>query len=173
MSSSTRVVTARDVLVWATSQGIFTEEHVQQGQVVRPPTVGVSGPWDGVVAHLIAIAGDGLLDQSSGIVPGGWLDGFEEYVEARHLETLVRTFSLTEEQTSVVMKLAEEIRLFFDGRTIAIDPSGLDGPVHGDLSYHCNLDYSIEVPDWAAPRATWHHNERSTVHRPRFRWSDH
>jgi hypothetical protein len=62
-------------------------------------------------------------------------------------------FSLTADQSAAVLSLAEDIRLFFDG-TIAIGSTGLDGPIEGDLAYQSGFDYNIEVPEWAASRAT-------------------
>lgn len=84
---------------------------------------------------------------------GRRLAGFEEYVEARILANVVRTFLLTPEQAALVLKLTQELRLFFEG-TVAVGDRGLDAPIEGDLYYHCSFDYDVQVPDWAAWRAT-------------------
>lgn len=47
--------------------------------------------------------------------------------------------------SAAVLRLAEDIRLFFDG-TIAIGSTGLDGPFKGDLHYQASFDYNIEIP---------------------------
>jgi hypothetical protein len=147
------VVTARDLLGWAISQGVFTQQGVRQGEFNRPAVVGIDGPWTDILLALITAAGEGLADPSSGIARDGSLDGFVEYVEGRCLVNFVRTFSLTTEQAAAVMSLAKDVRLFFDG-AISIDSSGLDGPIRGDVYYQCGFDYRIDVPKWAASRAT-------------------
>lgn len=153
MSRYTGVVTARDVLGWAITQGVFTEQGIREGEVHQPVVSGVDGPWMDVLDALMTVAAEGLGDPASGIERHGWLDHFEEYVEARCLAHLVDRFSLTADQSAAVLRLAEDIRLFFDG-TIAIGSTGLDGPLKGDLLYQARFDYDIEIPEWAASRAT-------------------
>lgn len=153
MSSSDGVVTARDVLSWAINQGVFTEKGNRQRELHQPVANGIDGPWIDILDALIIAADEGLADPLSGIHRNGQLDGFEDYVEARCLANLTHNSSLTAAQSAVVMKLAEDVRQFFDG-TISIAPSGLGGPIEGDLFYHCGFDYVIEIPQWAASRAT-------------------
>ncbi|MBC7593305.1 MAG: hypothetical protein H7288_05105 [Kineosporiaceae bacterium] len=114
MSSYKGVVTARDVLSWAISQGVFTESGIRQRELHQPVVNGIDGPWIDILNALITAADEGLADPSSGIDRNGQLDGFEDYVETHCLANWVQAFSLTPDQSAVVVRLAEDVRLFFD-----------------------------------------------------------
>jgi hypothetical protein len=153
MSAFTGVVTTRDVLEWAIVQGVFTHDgtHVSNGR--RPVTKDVQGPWKDVLLALVTCAAEAVADKSFPTVRYGGLEGFEDYVDAHCLANIVNAYSLTPQQAGVARALAGEIRLFFDASTISIGMAGLDGPVDGDLYYHCAFDFEIDVPKWAMTRA--------------------
>lgn len=114
---------------------------------------GLDGPWDEVVADLVEALDQGLADAASGVSPDCWIDGFEEYVASTWLATLVKRRHLSDRQAEVVLGIAVDLRLFFDS-TVRLGPGGLDDPIEGDLYYLCSFDYDIDVPSWAAWRAS-------------------
>jgi hypothetical protein len=153
MSAFTGVVTTRDVLEWAIAQGVFTGDGTQGGNDHRSVTKDVQGPWKDVLFALVTCAAEAVANSSVPTVRYGGLEGFEDYVDARCLPNIVNAYSLTPQQADVARALAVEIRLFFDASTISIGMAGLDGPVDGDLYYHCAFDFQIDVPAWATARA--------------------
>ena len=68
------------------------------------------------------------------------------------MQNLIRVFDLTAVQVDVVRALASEFRLFFDASVLQISQTGLDGPITGDLEYHCGFDFNIEIPHWVSNR---------------------
>ena len=150
MSAYTGVVTTRDVLEWAIDQGVFTDDRTHAGNPHRSVIGDFAGPWTEILYALVQCVAERLADRSIPVFERGGLEGFEEYVEARCLQNLTHVFGLTTAQIDVVRSLAQEFRLFFDASVLNMSSAGLDGPITGDLDYHCGFDYGIEIPDWVS-----------------------